>query len=201
MVRTRADNYHERRQGLLDAAAAMFAEKGFDGTSIATIARHCGVSKALLYHYYPSKEALLYDILRSHCLLLVERARNAVQPQDKPDRQLQSLIRALLRLYMSSRNKHVVLLNDLHCLPENEQKQIKDLEKQVLKIIKDLLAKLRPDVKGPMATSLAMYLMGAINWTYTWFRPQGPLSAREYADLATSVFLHGLQAKLPASQA
>lgn len=69
MVRPRADNYEERRQEILDGAASMFAERGFDGTSIATIAQKCGVSKALLYHYYESKEALLFDMLHSHCNL------------------------------------------------------------------------------------------------------------------------------------
>jgi TetR/AcrR family transcriptional regulator len=200
MVRPRADNYEERRQGILDGAAAAFAEKGFDGSSIATIAQSLGVSKALLYHYYHSKETLLYDMLRSHCELLVETARSAIKQADPPERQLQELVRALMRLYVSSRDKHVVLLNNLHCLPPAQQKEIKDLERQVLQIIKDLLAKLRPDLKASEKTSLAMYLMGAINWTYTWFKAPGPVTEKEFADLATATFLNGIYNKLPAGK-
>lgn len=175
----------------------MFAERGFDGTSIASIAQYCGVSKALLYHYYQSKEALLFDMLHSHCTLLVETAKDSLERDAAPERQLKSLIRALMALYVSSRDKHVVLLNSLHCLPQDQQKQIKDLEKRVLQVIKDLLAELRPGLDAPSKTSLAMYLMGAINWTYTWFKAQGAVSAKEFADLATAVFLNGIYGSLP----
>lgn len=192
MVRPRAENYLERQQGILDAAAAMFAKHGFNGTSIAALADSCGVSKALLYHYYDSKEALLYDMLLVHCKLLSETASNATRESDKPEEQLRSLVRALMELYMSSRDKHVVLLNDLHCLPENQQTEIKEEERKVLQEIKDLIVKLRPDLKPPQVTSLTMYLMGAVNWTYTWFKPQGPVTAAEFADLATATFLSGI---------
>lgn len=195
MVRPRAENYLERQQGILDAAAAMFAKHGFNGTSIAALADSCGVSKALLYHYYDSKEALLYDMLLVHCKLLSETAVNATLQSDTPESQLNSLVRALMDLYMNSRDKHVVLLNDLHCLPEAQQIEIKAEERKVLQVIKDLVTKLRPDLKPPQVTSLTMYLMGAVNWTYTWFKPQGQVSADEYADLATATFLRGLLAE------
>jgi TetR/AcrR family transcriptional regulator len=193
MVRPRAENYLERQQGILDAAAAMFAKHGFNGTSIAALADSCGVSKALLYHYYDSKEALLYDMLLVHCKLLSETAVNATLQSEKPEEQLNSLVRALMDLYMSSRDKHVVLLNDLHCLPAEQQVEIKEEERKVLQVIKDLITKLRPDLKPPQVTSLTMYLMGAVNWTYTWFKPQGQVSANEYADLATATFLNGIR--------
>jgi AcrR family transcriptional regulator len=192
MVRPRAENYLERQQGILDAAAAMFAKHGFNGTSIAALADSCGVSKALLYHYYDSKEALLYDMLLVHCKLLSETASNATKESTNPEEQLRSLVRALMELYMSSRDKHVVLLNDLHCLPEAQQTEIKEEERKVLQEIKELITKLRPDLKPPQVTSLTMYLMGAVNWTYTWFKPQGQVTAEEYADLATKTFLKGV---------
>lgn len=183
----------ERRQEILDGAAAMFAKNGFDGTGIATIAQHLGVSKALLYHYYQSKEALLYDMLHVHCQLLVRTAGSAVEEHDSAELRLQSVIRALMRLYVQSRDKHIVLLNDLHCLPPTQQRQIKNLEKKVLNVIKELIAELRPDLDAPAESALTMYLIGAINWTYTWFNPQGPLSENEFADLATSLFLKGIE--------
>src|SRR5688572_16038326 len=127
MARPRADNYEQRRQEILDTAASMFAERGYDGTSIADIAQRCGVSKALLYHYHTSKDKLLYDMLQSHCQLLVDTATGAIKKNEPADRQLQQLVRALMKLYMSSRDQHIVLLNNLHCLSEEEQAEIKGL--------------------------------------------------------------------------
>ncbi|MBX3135071.1 TetR/AcrR family transcriptional regulator [Candidatus Obscuribacterales bacterium] len=196
MARPRADNYEQRRQEILDTAATMFADRGYDGTSIADIAARCGVSKALLYHYYSSKDALLYDMLHSHCQILVNTANTALQQTDEPEAQLQQLVRALMKLYMSSRERHIVLLNNLHCLAAEQQATIKGLEKSVLRTIKDILIKLRPDLNDSMVTSLSMYLMGAINWTYTWFKPTGPISESQFADVATSVFLNGIHSEL-----
>lgn len=205
MVRPRAENYEERRLELLDAAASMFAEKGFDGASMAQIASSCGVSKALLYHYYKSKEELLYSMLLSHCLLLVRTGEEAVaeagrsfggsvQEGDKARAQLDSLVRSLMQLYIESRDKHVVLLNNLHALPKEQQQEIRQLEKNLVGIIKGLLKELKPGATDAVRTALAMYLMGAVNWTYTWFKPDGPVSHEEYASLATSTFLHGIEA-------
>ncbi|MBP7860260.1 TetR family transcriptional regulator [bacterium] len=193
MVRPRADNYEERRQEILDGAASMFAERGFDGTSIATIAQKCGVSKALLYHYYESKEALLFDMLHSHCNLLVQTAERAIEVDTKPKDQLDQFVKDLMNLYMDSRDKHIVLLNNLHCLPDEQQIEIKKLERRVTEIVKNLLSELKPELSEPVKSSLAMYLMGAINWTYTWFKPHGSVSSDEFAKLATTVFLHGIQ--------
>ncbi len=193
MVRPRADNYEERKQEIADAAAAVFAEQGFDGSSISFVAQRCGVSKALLYHYFQSKEDLLYYMLKSHCQLLVECATSALRTSANPEKQLRSLIRELMQLYMNARDKHAVLLNNLKSLPENQQDEIRELEKRVVQSIKKLVGKLRPDLSEQMRTATAMYLMGAINFTYVWFKPQGPISARQYADLATSIFLEGIQ--------
>lgn len=194
MVRPRAENYLERQQSILDAAAAMFAKNGFNGTSISTLADSCGVSKALLYHYYDSKEALLYEMLLAHCKLLSATAIDAVKDSDQPEEQLRNLLRALMDLYLTSRtrDKHVVLLNDLNCLPEDQQKEIKEEERKVLQVIKGLIVRMRPGLDSAHVTSLTMYLMGAINWTYTWFKPQGKISARDFADLATTTFLNGI---------
>jgi len=63
MARTRAQDYDAKRLVILHKSAELFAQYGYSGTSITMIADACGVSKALLYHYYPDKEAVLFDIL------------------------------------------------------------------------------------------------------------------------------------------
>lgn len=192
MARPRADDYELKRQFILDKASVLFAAQGFASTSIASIALYCNVSKSLLYHYYDSKEALLFDMLNSHCALLVETAKEAVKNAEKPEEQLSQLIHALLNIYMGSRDKHVVLLNDLHCLPKEQQEQVRDLERAVVRVFKDIVAALKPLMSSEERTAAAMYLMGAINWTYTWFKPGGAVSEQQFADLSTALFLNGI---------
>ena len=57
MARTRASDFEEKQHGLLMSAAAVFAEQGMEKASMAQVASQSNVSKALLYHYYPSKDA------------------------------------------------------------------------------------------------------------------------------------------------
>lgn len=192
MARPRADDYNEKRRYILDNAAKLFSEQGFSGTSIAAIADYCGTSKALLYHYYESKEALLFDMLNSHCRLLVETSSRAVSGRRSAEERLGTFISELMALYSQAKHKHVVLLNDLHCLPSRQQKQVRDLEKQVVQTLKELVLELRPELAPATCTALSMYLMGAINWTYTWFNPRGSMSAEDFAVLATALFLKGL---------
>ena len=73
MPRGVARDHDEKRAALRKGAARYFARQGYDRASMTGAARECGVSKALIYHYYDREEALLFDILESHLTELVER--------------------------------------------------------------------------------------------------------------------------------
>ncbi|MBL4811043.1 MAG: helix-turn-helix transcriptional regulator, partial [Rhodobacteraceae bacterium] len=66
MARTIATDYADKRRAILRAAARLFADEGFNKASMANVATACGISKANIYHYYPSKTSLLFDMLESH---------------------------------------------------------------------------------------------------------------------------------------
>jgi len=193
MARPRADDYLEKQQLILDRAAILFARKGFAGTSIASIAEFCNASKALIYHYYQSKESMLYDMLSTHCELLLRTAQEiSKQSEGDSEAKLRLLLHKFMAIYVSARAKHVVLLNDLHWLPEKQQKQIRELQRKVIDIFKDLVRTIRPDLNEMNVTALAMSLMGSINWTYIWFKPEGALTAEKFADLTADVFFTGI---------
>jgi AcrR family transcriptional regulator len=193
MARPRADDYLEKQQLILDQAAILFARKGFAGASIASIAELCNASKALIYHYYQSKESMLFDMLHTHCELLLKTAQDIMeQPEVHPEQKLRQLLRSFMAIYVSARAKHVVLLNDLHWLPEREQKQIRELERKVVDIFKGLVRSIRPDLSEKTVTALSMSLMGSINWTYIWFKPEGALTPQKFADITAGLFFAGI---------
>ncbi len=193
MARPRAFDYHEKQKLILDGAAILFAEKGFAGTSLNSIAQFCKTSKALIYHYYQSKEAMLFDMLYSHVNLLLDTARAILAQEIEPEQQLRQLLRSFMQIYVASHAKHVVLLNDLHWLPELQQKTIRDTERSVVKIFRDLVFQLRPDLNEKTRTGLAMALLGSVNWTYIWFNEGGSLSPDNFADLASTLFFDGVK--------
>ena len=72
MARTQAADYEAQRRAILDHAAEAFADAGYAACTMADIARRSGASKARLYHYYESKEAILYDLLDRHTRELLD---------------------------------------------------------------------------------------------------------------------------------
>ena len=65
-TRKREKRQSRRKAGIVEAAGRLFVEQGLEDLSLATIARAAGISKGTLYYYYPSKEALVFDIAKKH---------------------------------------------------------------------------------------------------------------------------------------
>lgn len=193
MARPRAEDYDDKKQLILDQAAILFSQKGFAGTSIATIASFCHTSKALIYHYYQSKETLLFDMLHSHCSLLLATAIDTRNREGSPESKLCKLVELFMEIYVSSRDKHVVLLNDLHWLAEDQQKEIRELERKVVRIFRDLVNEIRPDLEEETRLALSMSILGSLNWTYIWFKPDGLLSPKGFAEITAANFLSGIK--------
>jgi AcrR family transcriptional regulator len=195
VARTRADDYEDKRALIFDRAAELFAEQGFSRTSIAELAAHCRASKSWIYHYFPSKEAILYEILHDHMGLLLRTAETEVGRHREPEAQLRALLRAFMAIYVRAQAKHAVLLAELGCLPAGQQSEIRGLERRVVDLVAGVLDRLEtPSASGPDARMpITMMLFGMINWTYTWYRPDGPIPPAQLADLAADLFLGGLR--------
>jgi AcrR family transcriptional regulator len=99
MARSRAKDYDDKRLIILHRSAQLFAGSGYVGTSMNMIADACRVSKALLYHYYPDKEALLFDILSAHLEKLVAAVAKADDATTNPQAWLKTIIATLLERY------------------------------------------------------------------------------------------------------
>ena len=92
MARPLAADHGDKRAAILAGAARLFAAEGFDRASMSEIAQALGVSKALVYHYYRSKDALLYDIIRGHLVELVEVAEAASARGRDPEDRLRAVV-------------------------------------------------------------------------------------------------------------
>lgn len=195
MPRTRASDYGEKREAMLHRAAVVFARDGYDRASMARLAVECGVSKANLYHYYASKEALLFDIISSHLETLVESVEEADDPAAAPDARLEALVAALLDAYRDADAEHQVQIGALRLLPEPDQDSLKALERRLVAIFAEAVRNLNPDFfQGrQLLKPVTMSLFGMLNWFYMWFRDGGGISRADYARLATRMLVAGVR--------
>ncbi|HNR76776.1 MAG TPA: TetR/AcrR family transcriptional regulator [Parvularculaceae bacterium] len=186
MARKQAPDYEEKRDAIVDEAAKLFAEKGFAGASLADLAYACDMSKSLFYHYYPSKEAILYAVMKGHMddlLTAVDDAKSAA-----PD-SLGAFARRLLRLYAGAAAKQKVLLYELANLPKAERDEIVAKERRLIAHVEGLIADARPGVGKARLKATAMLFFGMLNWTHTWLKPSGAVSRDDVADMAAKMAL------------
>jgi AcrR family transcriptional regulator len=195
MARGRAADYADKRREIGDAAARLFAERGFAAVSISDIARACGCAKSLIYHYYPSKEQILADLLVTHVEALLAAAKAAQAASDSPREQFRAFLRGHMRLYADARYFHVLLLNSLPHLPEQERNQVRQIERELVAIATAILLRLVPTLedKPQLLRPTAMNLYALINWTHVWYDAAGPLKPEGFADFAGDLFLDGLE--------
>lgn len=184
MPRGIARDHDEKREALRRGASRYFARHGYDRASMTGAARECGVSKALIYHYYNSKEALLFDILQSHLTELVTAAREASGDG------LRELVHAILTTYADADSEHKLQLDALSTLPDDLQQPLIDLQRQLVSLMSAALARENHELNGDRLRAITMSVFGILNWFYMWNRPGKGLSRSAYADLATD-FIRG----------
>lgn len=196
MARTRASDFAEKQQDLLRNAAAVIAEQGMDKASMSQIAERAGVSKALLYHYYPGKDALIFAIIETH-LSEVDDAVAAADDASLADRErLRRLIGAVLDVYRGADNEHVVQLNAKRALTDDQQQTLSEIERRIVRRFSVVIDRINPDLHQgrPLLMPVTMSLFGMMNWVYMWFKDGGPITREDYADIATSLILEGVKA-------
>lgn len=196
MARPQAADYAAKQQRIRDGAAELFARDGVAATSIADIASACGVAKSLVYHYFESKEEILYDLLSAHMDALLAAAEEALDAGEAPEIQFRAFVRAHLRLYAHARAKHILLLNGLNSLPAQRRAAIVARERRLIDMAADLLACVAPGLvaRPELRMPAAMSFYGLINWTYTWYRADGAMTPEAFAEMAADIILRGLPA-------
>jgi AcrR family transcriptional regulator len=194
MARTQAADFEARRAAIVEKAAALYAERGFLGASIADLAKACRTSKSLIYHYYPSKEDILFDVMHSHVHSLLDAAENVLKTSGNAPDRLRTLTAEFMKLYVGAASRQRVLLNDLDHLPKARRAIIVGIQRRLIDIVEELLTEIRGDLgaRAALRWPTAMLYFGMINWTHTWMNPGGPARPDRIAKLAANIFLEGL---------
>ena len=206
MARPKSATHDIKRDAILDIAAQCFADRSYPATSMNEIAAACGTSKARLYHYYESKDAILFDLLDRHTqrlLAVIAQTEALAQRQNLDDRAaLHALVRAFLQEYESSATRHAALLNDTKFLSaeadagadgSSPRALIVNRQRDIVAALTRFLKRAYPTrLNSHNQTALTMLLLGMINWTFTWLRPGGPMSYADFANEVVAVLDQGM---------
>lgn len=187
-----------RKRQILEEAVHLFFEVGYEGASLRDLASRVGINKATIYHYFESKEEILFHIVSRVGRELLEGVRQAASGDSPPLEVLEAMVRFQIG-YMENHVEEVkVLVEEKKSLRADLQKTSRETEAEILRLYKATLRRCQEEgmVRDVPTTTAAFGILGQINWLYHWYRPDGPLRIRELADQVVTLLFCGL---LPSS--
>ena len=195
-------HHDEKLQQILEHSARIFAEKGFDGTSIREISRATGMSLAGLYYYFRTKEELLC-LIQERCLVtLLENGRKIQESGKTPREKIALFVHNHLGFFLHNMNEMKVMSREDTALTADYEKRILDLKRRYLKALVDLVEELQrhEQARKLNVRVAALSLFGMMNWIYTWYNPKRDPSLRALIEQMLRIFFFGVLNDNGASQ-
>lgn len=184
-----------RRAEICRAAARIFRDRGYDATAVSDIARALRMTKAGLYHYFPSKEAMLFEIMSFGMERMEDEVMRPARAIRDPEPRLRQMLMQHARIITRAEGAVAQLFHEQRALPAAMRRVVNEQERRYFHLVRDTLKELKAggrlrDVDPSIA---ALSLIGMIQWMPRWFREDGPLSideaARDLTDLALAAVL------------
>ena len=174
----RKEKYERRQQEVIEIAAALFARRGFQATTMDELSEATGLQSGGLYHYIGSKQRLLFEIFGQLMDPLLEQAAE-IETRDAP---AEAKLRALVRAWLAHIETHLdhmsVFAQERHAIErEPEWEDVRASRDAFEAILARLL-----HANGITDRLQHFALLGMVNHTATWVNPNGRLSAAQIAD-------------------
>ncbi|MFK5978495.1 MAG: TetR/AcrR family transcriptional regulator [Rhizobiaceae bacterium] len=195
MARTIAEDHDQKRGAILRTAAKSFAESGFDRASMSQIARQCGISKASIYHYYSSKDELLFEVLDQHMQNLARKIDAVKSEGIPPEEYLHQIVQTFLMVYLDADDQHRTQLVAENELSKERLTTLLNRQREVIRIVNEAIIAIRPEryKKDNELHAITMTLFGALNWYYMWNHNKNRQSAKDYAQTVCKLMLNGIK--------
>ena len=188
------DSRFDRRLAkVLHHAARIFCEKGYEGASMRDLSRAAGMSLAGLYHYFDSKEELLYLIQKHTFRTIIERSQERLKDTKGAEQRVRIFIENHLEYFLANKDAMKVLTHEDETLKNGRGAEIRAIKREYYRICLELLEDLRREKGLQFSGRLAVLgLFGMINWIYTWHNPRVDLNAQDLAAEMSNLFLCGV---------
>jgi len=195
MPRVRSDDYETKAHAIMDCAALLFAKEGYPSAKMQDVAKACGATKSMLYHYYPTKDDLLYAMLLEHLERVLLGVEEAIAAKAPPREKMLALVQGYTQKSAQSRRRHTVAMQDVKYLPKAKQAPLIELQRRLTGRVSDLLREVNPGLPDEVYKPYTMMLIGMLNWTDMWYRPGGPMKPQELCERICRLFLKGFMAE------
>lgn len=177
----------ERRRQILHAAAELFVQHGYSGTSIRDIAARSGLLPGSVYHYFPAKEDLFTAVHREGFRQLIARVEEIERSETEPWRRIELACAAHIEAAVGDNSIQRITGTGLFSIHEAQlQRRMKADREHYERIFRRMVG----DLGLPRAIDRSLYrlvLLGALNWAHVWYR-KGKKTPREIARTIIRMF-------------
>jgi len=192
----RTESAKDRHRKILETAARLICEKGYEGTSIQDIADACQLTKAGLYHHIRSKEHLLLEIQNYGMDVFEEQVLSQVVAVADPVERLRACMEKNILLVTQGWSKEVTIILHEHATLTGEARgQINARKKRYVRFLESSFAEaIRLGRIRPVNPKVAAFsFLGMVLWIYKWFRPEGPITPHALSQEMQDLFFGGLE--------
>ncbi len=191
---------NNRKDEILEVAARLFAEEGYNAVSLIDIARAVGLSKATLYHYFDRKEEILGCIVVDTVQKLSEHVDKAVAEYADPKKRLIAFMEAQAEFFEHHQAPFQILLTRVANLQDREMRDVAiewrvNYENAIRNIVRDGLSSGDFQARDPNA--VVRVIISSVYWLARWYRPSGKQTAREIAREYAEIYLYGIATTQP----
>jgi len=181
-----------KRTALLRAAAIEFGERGFRSTSLDVVAARLGISKPTIYHYFSSKEEILYEIVNESLKSMIEvidsaRGRNGFE-------RLRALLIAYAKTLTVDYGKCVIRTPEYDLSEEGRHKLVgmkREIDTTIRAAIREGIAD--GSIRNCDVKMAAFVVAGGLNWIARWHNPAGPMTDDQVAYTCVDILLDGFR--------
>jgi AcrR family transcriptional regulator len=197
-------HYTERSAVLRKAAAELFKEQGFRETSLDDIAQRAGVDRSSIYYYVSNKRELFLEVVGKTLDVMAKKIDDIANTDSDPAEKLERALVALMDNYSSNYPSLYVFIQE-KMTKVSKSAQIRSLTKLESKIENALIRIIQDGVdqgriRSDIVPKIAAYgLLGMVNWTHRWFRPDGPMTSEQIGRTFAAMILEGVQVNGPRS--
>lgn len=181
-------------QHILRVSAQVFAQSGFEATSIRDISRATGVSLSGLYYYFESKQHLLYLIQSTTFTYVLESLKVRLEGVTEPTERLRLLVLNHIEYFLSHPNEMKVLSHEEEALGEPYGERVQAIKRRYYALAREVFESIRAEGLAPgiHPRIAVLSLFGMMNWPYKWHKPGVDPDAQELTAAIVGIFLHGV---------
>jgi AcrR family transcriptional regulator len=184
----------QRQKQLYDAAARLFGAQGYHATSLRELAEALGLNKSSLYHYFDSKQDLLYQLLDDYITEALAGIQALCAGDGDPEEKLAEFMRYYTRFYAKDLDRLALLVNEVDNLEPRLRNVLEKKERRYLAALEEIFAQLHAQgrLKDIPSSVAAFAFFGMVHYTFRWYRPKGRVSPAELSEMFWEIFGRGI---------